>query len=53
MNIKRILLLVVIVISLAVIGNSPILLHAQSTEASAETDKINQQLSQMESELGK
>lgn len=55
MNIKRILLLV-IVISLA-IGNSPILVYAQpadaSAEAKAETEKINQQLSQMESELGK
>ena len=51
MNMKRILL--VMVISLALVGNSPILLHAQSTEATAETDKINQQLSQLESELGK
>jgi TolA-binding protein len=55
MNIKRILLLV-IVISLA-IGDSPILVYAQpadaSAEAKAETEKINQQLSQMESELGK
>jgi TolA-binding protein len=55
MNIKRILLLVT-VISLA-IGDSPILVYAQpadaSAEAKAETEKINQQLSQMESELGK
>jgi TolA-binding protein len=56
MNIKRIRL-VVIVISLALVADSPILLHAQPTdaaaEASVEADKINQQLSQMESELGK
>ena len=52
MNIKR-TLLVVIVISLMLVGDSPIRLHAQSTEISAETDKVNQQLSQLESDLGK
>ena len=52
MNIKR-TLLVVMVISLMLVGDSPIRLHAQSTEISAETDKVNQQLSQLESDLGK